>query len=517
MNAFLKYKATQSLARLAKTPYDLTLPNHLTTERLQKFKAQALDYTLFYGTERITEEVLDNLYALSVEAKALEKMQQMQSGEIINKIEGFPSENRSVLHTATRDFFDSIQTSSKAKDAAKQALEQVHKLRDFIKEIDAEGQYTDLVLVGIGGSDLGPRAHYIALQYLLKPHRKVHFISNVDPDDASIVMKDINLAKTLVVIVSKTGTTLETATNEAIVRNYFVKSSIDPKRQMISVTMPGSPMDDLSKYRACFHIWDWVGGRYSTTSMVGGVLLAFAYGFDVFWDFLKGANAMDKLALSKNRNENLPLLAALLGIWNRNFLNYSTLAIIPYSQALLRYPAHIQQLDMESNGKQIDKQGNPVSFETGPIIWGEIGTNSQHSFFQLLHQGTTIVPIEFVGFKQSQFGENFKYQKTDSQQKLLANLFAQILALAQGKQDQNPNKNFKGNRPSHLLLGNKLTPYALGGLLAFFEHKVAFQGFIWDINSFDQEGVQLGKVLANKILDHFLHVQEFPLVDCFLT
>jgi glucose-6-phosphate isomerase len=209
---------------------------------------------------------------------------------------------------------------------------------------------------------------------------------------------------------------------------------------------------------------------------------------------------MDLVALRENPTENLPLLGALLGIWNRDFLNYPTVAVIPYTQLLARFPAHLQQCDMESNGKHIDRRGNTCSFETGPIVWGEPGTNAQHSFYQLIHQGTTVVPLEFIGFAESQGNLDFDWKGTNSQEKLLANLLAQAIALAIGKKDTNPNKTFYGNRPSSLLLSRKLTPYALGALLAYYEHKIAFQGFIWGVNSFDQEGVQLGKILADRVL-----------------
>jgi glucose-6-phosphate isomerase len=247
-------------------------------------------------------------------------------------------------------------------------------------------------------------------------------------------------------------------------------------------------MDNPSEYRASFYIWDYIGGRYSVTSMVGAVALAFALGMDRFLEFLRGANAMDKAALQADPHANLPLLSALLGIWNRNFLEHPTTAIIPYSHALSRFPAHLQQLDMESNGKRIDKEGKPVHFDTGPIIWGEPGTNGQHSFYQSIHQGTAVIPLEFIGFATAQYGEDLSYKGTFSQEKLLSNLFAQAVALAQGQKSENPNKVFPGNRPSRILLAHQLDPYTLGALLAFYEHKVVFQGFIWNINSFDQEG-----------------------------
>lgn len=500
---FDHYPATAKLKELAKHPCDLTDPKVLTPQRLQKFSAEACGFKMLYGTERITEDVMKTLVELSREAEVISQMEKMQAGEVVNKIEGYPSENRKVLHTAVRDFFDRPNRAHAAAEATAEAKIEIDKLQHFLTKIDKGQRFTDLVMIGIGGSDLGPRAHYIALQHLQKEGRHIHFISNVDPDDAAAVLKDLDLSKTLVVSVSKSGTTLETLTNEEIARAHFLKAGLKPQEHFIAVTGKGSPMDDPRKYLESFYIWDWIGGRYSTTSMVGGVMLSFAFGFEVFWELLRGANAMDKTALKPSIEHNLPLLGALLGVWNRNFLGYPTVAVIPYSQALLRFPAHIQQLDMESNGKHIDKYGHFVDFKTGPIIWGEPGTNAQHSFFQLIHQGTDVIPLEFVGFKESQYNDDLLYKGTYSQEKLLANLFAQSIALAAGQKDDNPNKNFSGNRPSHILLGRKLTPSLLGTLLAYFEHKVAFEGFIWGINSFDQEGVQLGKVLANKIIAQF--------------
>ncbi|MFN4174270.1 MAG: glucose-6-phosphate isomerase, partial [Parachlamydiaceae bacterium] len=237
------------------------------------------------------------------------------------------------------------------------------------------------------------------------------------------------------------------------------------------------------------------------SSAIGGVILTFAYGFQTYIEFLKGAHAMDLAALDSSLKNNIPLLSALIGIWNRDFLHYQTVAIIPYSQMLSRFSAHVQQVEMESNGKRIDRQGEPVDFDTSPIFWGEPGTNSQHSFFQTIHQGTTVVPIEFIGFKACQTGKDLEIQGSSSHEKLLSNMIAQSLALATGQTNSNPNKVFPGNRPSHIHFAEKLDPYTMGALFAYVEHKVAFQGFIWNINSFDQEGVQLGKVLANRFID----------------
>lgn len=516
MTTFSNYRATKTLKKLAEHPFDLT---KLTPERLSKYSASSCGYKLVYGTERISDDVMEALHSLAKEAQTHEKMHQMQSGAHVNLIQGYPSEDRPALHTATRDFFDSPNKAKTAREAAHLALQEINKLKSFIKQLDKENRFKDIILIGIGGSDLGPRAHFLALQYLLKPGRSAQFISNIDPDDAALALSKVDLAHTLVLVISKTGTTLETKTNEELVRKRLEQAGLNSNEQMVSVTMPGSPLDDKTKYRECFYIWDWIGGRYSTTSMVGGVLLAFAFGFDVFWELLRGANAMDKAVLEDKPQSNLPLLSALLGIWNRNFLNHPTLAIIPYSQALVRFAAHIQQLDMESHGKRIDTHGSPVDFETGPIIWGETGTSSQHSFFQLLHQGTTVVPLELIGFQECQFKNDLKIDGTTSQQKLLSNLFGQMLALALGQNSDNPNKVFPGNRPTHLLFGKQLTPYALGTLLSFYEHKIAFQGFIWDINSFDQEGVQYGKVLANKIIKRFADPKSppYPMADTLIN
>jgi glucose-6-phosphate isomerase len=501
-SAFLNYPATIKLQNFAKNPIDLT--KELNPDRMTQFVAKACSFKLLYGTERVTQDVLLTLQQLAEESKALDKMKRMQDGEVMNFIEGYSSENRPALHTATRDLFDHPRTAKKAQEAAQLAKKEIEKLRLFLDKNDREGQFTDLVTVAIGGSDLGPRAHYYALEHLLKSNRRIHFISNVDPDDVAGVLKKIpSLDKTLVAVVSKSGTTLETATNEELVREKFRQAGLDPKKHFVSITMPGSPMDNQREYLETFYMWDWIGGRYSTTSMCGALMLSFAFGIETFWEFLKGAHAMDQVALEQDLNKNLPLLAALLGIWNRNFLNYPTVALIPYSQALVRYTAHIQQVDMESNGKHVDQHGSTTHFQTGPIIWGEPGTNSQHSFFQLIHQGTAIIPVSIVAFKKSVYGEDLLFQGTTSQEKLLSNLFAQSLALSTGQISDNPNQSFSGNRPTNILLAEQLTPYTLGALLSFFENKVAFQGFVWGINSFDQEGVQLGKVLANRFIDQF--------------
>ena len=285
--SFSQRASFKKLAQLAQNPIDLTDPAVLTPKRIEKYVAGACGYRMLYGTERIDDTVMEALYALAEEAHVHEKMAQMQGGAVINAIHGFPSEERSVLHTATRDFFDHPNKSPAAAEAAQQAKHEIDKLKSFCNLLDKTQKFTDLVAIGIGGSDLGPRAHYIALEHLLKPGRRVHFVSNIDPDDATRALIGLDLAKTCVVVVSKTGTTLETRSNEEFVRQSFTNAGLKPQRHFISVSMQGSPMDDPSRYLECFYINDWVGGRFSTTSMVGGVTLGFAFGFDVLW-ILKG-------------------------------------------------------------------------------------------------------------------------------------------------------------------------------------------------------------------------------------
>ncbi|HUJ76593.1 MAG TPA: glucose-6-phosphate isomerase, partial [bacterium] len=467
---------------------------------------------LLYATERVDDAALAALLELAREAQATDKFKRLLAGEVMNRIEGFASEERRVLHSASRNVFpdlpDPVDTRH-AADAQAQAQEQLARLQVFLNQVEqgqlanARGQpFTDLIHIGIGGSDLGPRALYLAMQPQRRGGRRVHFVSNVDPDDAAQVLQGLDLSRTLVNIVSKSGSTLETLTNETLVRQAFEQAGLKPEQHFLCVTGAGSPMDNPSRYRATFHMFDYIGGRYSATSMVGGVCLGFALGYDTFLELLRGAREMDLASLELDLSTNLPLLAALLGIWNRNFLHLPTVAVLPYSQGLLRFAAHLQQLDMESNGKGITKLGQSADFDTGPIVWGEPGTNGQHAFYQLIHQGTTIVPCEFIGFRESQYGRDGEVQGTTSQDKLLANLLAQALALAGGQPSDNPNRRFLGNRPSLVLLAQRLTPRTLGALLAFYENKVAYQGLIWNINSFDQEGVQLGKVLATRLLGH---------------
>ena len=511
----------ETIKKLSENPFDLTEKDALNSKRFEEFQASAAGLKLLYPTERIDRKTMEALFSLAEETRAIDQLEQMQKGAVLNKIDGYESEERMVLHTAMRDLFGN---SAKMEEATKGAYAELEKLKKFLEEVDQGENFTDIVQIGIGGSDLGPRAIYMALETFKRPGRRVHFVSNVDPDDAMSVLRRLDMKKTLVVVVSKSGTTLETRTNESFFRNRYMDLGLDPKEYIVAVTGKGSPMDDPERYKASFYMWDYIGGRYSVTSMVGAVTIAFAIGMEKFLDFLRGASNMDEVALERDPKKNLPLIAALLGVWNRNFLGLPTLAIIPYSQAMIRFTAHLQQLDMESNGKRIDRQGKPVDVDSGPVIWGEPGTNGQHSFYQLIHQGTTIVPVGFIGFRDSQFEADLEMEGTLSQEKLLSNLFAQSLGLATGQPSDNPNKTFPGNRPNHILLAKKCDPYTLGAILSYFEHKVAFQGFIWNINSFDQEGVQLGKVLANQFIGLFakrrkkepIEPKDFPLGQCFL-
>jgi glucose-6-phosphate isomerase len=302
------------------------------------------------------------------------------------------------------------------------------------------------------------------------------------------------------VLVSKSGTTQETLVNELFVKDKLKKAGLDPAKHLVAVTSETSPLAHNPAYLDSFYIDDFIGGRYSSTSAVGGVILSLAFGTEAFREILAGAHEADARALEPVIGENAALLDALIGVWERNFLHYPCTAILPYSQALSRFPAHLQQLDMESNGKRVNRSGTPVNYPTGPVVFGEPGTNGQHSFYQLLHQGTDIVPLQFVGFADSQRGDDIEVDGSVSQTKLKANLAAQIVAFAKGKSDANANREFPGGRPSSLIYGKQLNPKALGALLAHFENKVMFQGFVWNLNSFDQEGVQLGKVLTKKVL-----------------
>ncbi|MCR5798233.1 MAG: glucose-6-phosphate isomerase [Eubacterium sp.] len=477
-------------------------------DRMKKYcipMAQGLTYN--YAAKAVDEAVLADLCELAKEAELAEKFKELYNGAVINT-----GENRLVLHHLTRG---QLGNDVVADDVNKRTFykEQQDKIASFAGKVHAgeivneKGEkFTTVVQIGIGGSDLGPRAMYLALENWAKVNNTfkmdAKFISNVDPDDAASVLASVDLEHSMFILVSKSGTTLETLTNESFVKDALKGVGLNPAKHMIAVTSETSPLADSDDYLDAFFMDDYIGGRYSSTSAVGGAVLSLAFGPEVFEKFLQGAAEGDKCSASENPMENAAMLDALIGVYERNILDYPATAVLPYSQALSRFPAHLQQADMESNGKSVNRFGEEINYKTGPVIFGEPGTNGQHSFYQLLHQGTDIVPLQFVGFKNSQMSKDVVIQDSTSQAKLCANVAAQIVAFACGKDDENKNKNFEGGRPSSIIIGDKLTPEALGALLSHFENKIMFQGFLWNVNSFDQEGVQLGKVLAKKVLAH---------------
>ena len=477
-------------------------------ERVKKYSVpMAAGMAYNYAAKQVDENVLSALEKLAEEAQLTEKYKALYNGEVINT-----GEKRLVLHQLTRgQLGDAVVADGVDKRAF--YVEQQDKIAEFANKVhageitNAAGEkFTTVVQIGIGGSDLGPRAMYLALENWAKKNNtfkmEAKFISNVDPDDAAAVLNSIDVAHSIFVLVSKSGTTLETLTNESFVKDALKNAGLDASRHMIAVTSETSPLAKSDDYLAAFFMDDYIGGRFSSTSAVGGAVLSLAFGPEVFAQFLEGAAEEDKLAMNTDLRENPDMLDALIGVYERNVLGYPATTVLPYSQALSRFPAHLQQLDMESNGKSVNRFGEPVDYVTGPVIFGEPGTNGQHSFYQILHQGTDIIPLQFVGFKNSQIGTDVVIQGSTSQQKLCANVVAQIVAFACGKADENRNKNFEGGRPSSIIVGESLTPQALGALLAHFENKIMFQGFVWNVNSFDQEGVQLGKVLAKRVLAH---------------
>ena len=477
-------------------------------ERVKTYSTPIVDGLTFnYAAKAVDDNVLAILDKLAKEAQLVEKYESLYNGAVINT-----GEKRLVLHQLTRGQLGN-KVEADGVDKREFYVTQQKRIAELAEKVhngeitNAAGEkFTTVVQIGIGGSDLGPRAMYLALENWAKVNNtfkmEAKFISNVDPDDASAVLNTIDVAHSLFVLVSKSGTTLETLTNESFVKDALKNAGLDPAKHMIAVTSETSPLAKSDDYLAAFFMDDYIGGRFSSTSAVGGAVLSLAFGPDVFAQFLDGAASEDVLAKNKDILKNPAMLDALIGIYERNVLGYQNTAVLPYSQALSRFPAHLQQLDMESNGKSVNRFGEPVNYQTGPVIFGEPGTNGQHSFYQLLHQGTDIVPLQFVGFKNNQMESDVVIQDSTSQQKLCANVVAQIVAFACGKEDADRNKNFEGGRPSSIIIGDQVNPKTLGALLAHFENKVMFQGFVWNINSFDQEGVQLGKVLAKRVLAH---------------
>ncbi|MBI9104558.1 MAG: glucose-6-phosphate isomerase [Spirochaetales bacterium] len=485
-----------------------TLKSLLSSERVTSCSLPAgggLTYN--FAAKQADDEILKTLYALADEQQVLDKYEELLNGERINT-----GENRMVLHHLTRGQCGEpvIEGDKNLGDFYAEQAERFYAFSRDIHSGKIKGStgknFKTVVQIGIGGSDLGPRALYLALKgWAVKSDSlkmEAEFISNVDPDDASQVISEVDPESTLFILVSKSGTTQETLTNHQLVINKMIEAGIPglkPELHMVAVTSQTSPLASSSDFLDSFYIDDYIGGRYSATSAVGGVILSLAFGDTAFKALLSGAHEADMLAL-ESPSKNAALTDALLGFFENNLMGQSVTAILPYSQALSRFPAHLQQLDMESNGKMVNRTGAPLSYKTGPVIMGEPGTNGQHSFYQLLHQGTSIVPLQFIGFKESQRQEDVVIEGLTSQKKLNANLTAQIAAFALGQENKNKNKFFPGERPSSLIHGKDLNPKSLGALLAHFENKVMFQGFLWNLNSFDQEGVQLGKVLTGKVL-----------------
>ena len=505
---FDKLSSYEELMNVAPINLAEAMTGEAGAERVKKYSVpMAAGMAFNYGAKSVDDNILNVLSKVAKEAQLTEKYEALYNGDVINT-----GENRLVLHQLTRGqlgkdvVVDGVNKREFYLNELKKITEFVNKVHSGEITNGAGEKFTTVVQIGIGGSDLGPRAIYLALENWAKANNtlkmKAQFISNVDPDDAAAVLGNVDVAHSLFIVVSKSGTTLETLTNESFVKNALEKAGLDASKHMLAVTSETSPLAKSDDYLAAFFMDDYIGGRYSSTSGVGGVVLSLAFGNEVFAEFLQGAAEADETAKNEDLLQNPAMLDALIGVYERNVLGYTSTAVLPYSQALSRFPAHLQQADMESNGKSVNRYGEPVDYVTGPVIYGEPGTNGQHSFYQLLHQGTDIIPLQFVGFKNSQMGSDVIIEGSTSQQKLCANVVAQIVAFACGKDDTNLNKKFDGGRPSSIIIGEQLCPKSVGALLSHFENKIMFQGFVWNLNSFDQEGVQLGKVLAKKVLAH---------------
>ncbi|HHN5275329.1 TPA: glucose-6-phosphate isomerase [Escherichia coli] len=486
-------------------------------DRFSKFSATFDDQMLVdYSKNRITEETLAKLQDLAKECDLAGAIKSMFSGEKINR-----TENRAVLHVALRNR-SNTPILVDGKDVMPEVNAVLEKMKTFSEAIISSEwkgytgkAITDVVNIGIGGSDLGP---YMVTEALrpYKNHLNMHFVSNVDGTHIAEVLKKVNPETTLFLVASKTFTTQETMTNAHSARDWFLKAAGDEKhvaKHFAALSTNAKAVGEFGIDTAnMFEFWDWVGGRYSLWSAIG-LSIVLSIGFDNFVELLSGAHAMDKHFSTTPAEKNLPVLLALIGIWYNNFFGAETEAILPYDQYMHRFAAYFQQGNMESNGKYVDRNGNVVDYQTGPIIWGEPGTNGQHAFYQLIHQGTKMVPCDFIA---PAITHN---PLSDHHQKLLSNFFAQTEALAFGKsrevveqeyRDQGkdpatldyvvPFKVFEGNRPTNSILLREITPFSLGALIALYEHKIFTQGVILNIFTFDQWGVELGKQLANRIL-----------------
>jgi glucose-6-phosphate isomerase len=485
------------------------------TNRAQDFSIQWKDFYVDYSKNALSKKTMDLLMDLSKEVGLKEAIAHYFNGTAINE-----TESRAVLHTALRD-----KNATGISVDGENIIPQINAVKAQMKAFSNDvingvktgytgKAFTDVVNIGIGGSDLGPAMVVEALKFY-QNHLKLHFVSNVDGDHVQEVLKGLNPETTLFVVVSKTFTTQETLSNATTIKNWFLQtaSQKDVAKHFAAVSTNTQKISDFGIVPAhVFTMWDWVGGRFSLWSAVG-LSIALAVGYDHFEEMLNGAFEMDQHFKHSPFEENIPVVLSLISIWYANFYKSETQAIIPYTQYLSRFSAYLQQGIMESNGKCFDRAGNRVSYETETVIWGEPGTNSQHAFFQLMHQGTKLIPADFIGFKKSLHGD------TDHHNKLMANFFAQTEALLSGKTrtrvDQEfaekgidtlvaakvaPFKVFEGNKPTNTLLIDQLSPMALGSLIALYEHKIFVQGVIWNIFSYDQWGVELGKQLATNIL-----------------
>jgi len=477
--------------------------------RAGKFSLQAADLFLDYSKNRITDETIRKLQALTTATELRQNIDAMFRGDKINK-----TENRAVLHIALRNKPDHPILVD-GKDVMPDVIAVRNQMKAFAEKIRS-GKWKgftgkrikNVVNIGIGGSDLGPVMAYEALKPYSDRSLTMHFVSNIDGTHITEALRDLDPEETLFIIASKTFTTLETMTNAHTARTWLLeclKEDAAIAKHFVALSTNAEKVAEFGiDTTNMFQFWDWVGGRYSLCSAIG-LPVMIAIGPDHFQDMLDGFYAMDRHFAEAPFETNMPVIMALLGIWYNNFFGCETLAILPYDQYMHRFAAYFQQGDMESNGKYIDKEGEKVTWQTGPVVWGEPGTNGQHAFYQLIHQGTKMIPCDFIGFIHS---EN---PIGDHHDKLMANYFAQPEALAFGKSAVElkaegepdaliPHKTFEGNRPTNTILADRLSPGILGQLIALYEHKIFVQGVIWNIFSFDQWGVQLGKILATKVL-----------------
>jgi len=487
-------------------------------ERAERFTVGADDFYFDYSKNRITTETMLLFKELIEQVDLNDAISKYFSGDIINK-----TEHRSVLHTALRAPQDT-DLMLEGVNIIPEVTTVKDKIKSFSNDIisgalrGATGKaFTDIVNIGIGGSDLGPAMIVDALQYY-KNHLTMHFVSNVDGDHVNETLKQLNPETTLFVVVSKTFTTQETLSNANTMRSWFLESQLEKsvEKHFVAVSSNIEKVKDFGINEAnIFPMWDWVGGRFSLWSAVG-LSISLSIGYSNFLSLLDGAHDMDTHFKNEPFETNIPVIMACLGIWYNNFFQFESEAVLPYSQYLNQFATYLQQAIMESNGKNVDRSGDRIDYQTSSIVWGEPGTNSQHAFFQLLHQGTKIIPSDFIAFAKPLHGNK------DHQDKLMSNFFAQTEALMNGKSERQVSqeleqqnisetlksqlrnyKVFEGNRPTSTLLINKLTPHSLGKLVALYEHKIFVQGVIWNIFSYDQFGVELGKELAGKILDDF--------------